>query len=226
MAGHKHSDGKAAMADDTPVTEQTVDDTTPEAATVPATARRASATDPDIDGEEQLGAPGKAALEKERRRAREAERARREAEKARRELERKLKEFEDRDKSEVEKAAERAAAAEQRMRALLDRAVKAEVRALAVSDFADPADAIAFLDLSSYVDEDGEIDSERIKADLADLLERKPHLAKKAPAEPEKRRPPAPDMTQASSANKPSSSNPEDIFAGFLRSRLQSGSRR
>src|SRR5690606_24279189 len=82
--------------------------------------------------------------------------------------------------------AARAAEAEQRVQALTERAVRAEVRAVAAADFADPADAVAFLDLSAYVDDDGEIDSDRIKADLADLLERKPHLAKAA-AEPEKR---------------------------------------
>jgi hypothetical protein len=215
------------MADDT-TTEQTADDTTPKPtpATVPPAAKRTSATEPADDGEDTLGTPGKAALVKERRRALEAERAKREAEKGRKDLERRLKEFEDRDKSEAEKAAERAAGAEKRIQVLLDRAVKAEVRALAVADFADPADAIAFLDLSAYADDDGEIDSERIKADLADLLERKPHLAKKPPAEPEKRRPPAPDMTQASSANKPSSSSPADEFAGFLNARLRGSSRR
>lgn len=217
---------QAAMADDTTTTEQTADDTTPTEATVTPTTRRASATETGDDGEDTLGTPGKAALEKERRRAREAERAKREAERARRDLERKLKEFEDRDKTQAEKAAERAAEAEKRLQALAERAVRAEVRALAVADFADPSDAIAFLgDLSSYTDEDGEIDSERIKSDLADLLERKPHLAKKPPAEPEKRRPPAPDMTQASSANKPSSSSPAEQFAGFLNARLR-GSRR
>jgi len=208
------------MADDTTTTpEQTADDTTPTPATVPPARRRVTATDTADHGEETLGDAGKAALEKERLRARAAERTLREAERARRDLEKKIKQFEDRDKTEAERIAARAAEAEQRVQALTERAVRAEVRAVAAADFADPADAVAFLDLSAYVDDDGEIDSDRIKADLADLLERKPHLAKAA-AEPEKRRP-APDMTQASSANSQRSSNPADEFAGFLNSRLR-----
>lgn len=206
--------------DDTTTPEQTADDDATPEQDAASTAQQVPATDTTEPGEDKLGESGKSALEKERRRAREAERTLREAERARRDLEKKIKQFEDRDKSEIERAAERAADAEKRMQALTERAVRSEVRALAAEGFKDSADAIAFLDLSAYVDDDGEIDSERIKADLADLLERKPHLAKAA-AEPEKRRP-APDMTQASSANKQRSSTPADEFAGFLNARLRS----
>lgn len=58
------------------------------------------------------------------------------------------------------------------------RIVRAEIKALAAGKFADPADAVAFLDLTEFeVDDDGEVDSEAITAALTDLLSRKPHLA-------------------------------------------------
>jgi hypothetical protein len=205
------------MADDTNPTEQPTDDTPTGDIVEPA--QKDSAKEPGQGDEGTLGTSGKAALEQERRARREADRARREAERARKDLERQLREFQDREKTDAEKAVARAEGAEQRVAGLLQRAVRAEVRALAVEKFADVDDAIAFLNLASYADEDGEIDAEQIKADLADLLERKPHLAKKAP-EPEKRKP-APDRTQASSANSPRSSSPEDEFAGFIKSRLR-----
>ncbi|MEV7013279.1 hypothetical protein [Streptosporangium sp. NPDC051022] len=204
------------MADDS-TTEQNNDSTT-----VEPTAE-ASATETSRSDNSTLGETGKTALQEERRARREADRALREAARAQKELERKLQEFEDRDKSDLEKVTARAEGAESRVQGLITKAVRAEVRALATAKFADPADAIAFLDLSSYADEDGEIDAERIQTDLADLLERKPHLAKKVPQpEPEPKRP-APDRTQASSANSPRSSNPVDEFAGFIQSRLLKG---
>jgi hypothetical protein len=59
------------------------------------------------------------------------------------------------------------------------RIVRSEVRALAADDFADADDAARFLDLDEYdVDDDGNVNSRQIKADLKDLLARKPHLAK------------------------------------------------
>lgn len=59
-------------------------------------------TDPPEDGDADLGDAGKKALQRERE-------ARKAAEKARTEAEAKVKEFEDRDKSELDKANERAA---------------------------------------------------------------------------------------------------------------------
>ncbi len=207
------------MADNDNPTEH-ADDTTREG-DVESTTEGNSATE-TTDGEDgKLGNAGKAALAEERKARREAERAKREAERARKDLERQLREFQDKEKTEAERAAARATDAEKRVSGLLQRAVRAEVRALASGQFADPDDAIAFLNLASYADDDGEINADQIKADLADLLERKPHLAKKAP-EPERRRP-APDRTQASSANSPRSAAPEDVFAGFVKSRLNKG---
>ncbi|MDH2424742.1 hypothetical protein [Sphaerisporangium sp. TRM90804] len=206
------------MADNDNTPEPTDDDTQQGAAE--PTEDNSATEDPQGD-EGKLGTAGKAALEQERKARREAEKARREADRARRELEKQLQEFQDRDKSDTEKAVARAEGAEKRVAGLLQRAVRAEVRALATDRFADPEDAMAFLDLATYSDEEGEIDAAQIKADLADLLERKPHLAKKA-SEPERKRP-APDRTQASSANSPRSATPEDQFAGFVKSRLAKG---
>lgn len=206
------------------------DDTTTEhddsASTAVEPTVEGSATETSRSDDSTLGSTGKAALEQERKARRDADRALREASRAQRDLERQLKEFQDRDKSDIEKAITRAEGAEGRVQGLITRAVRAEVRASAAAKFADPEDAMAFLDLSAYSDADGEIDAAQIKADLDDLLERKPHLAKKAEAaEPDKRRPPAPDRTQASSANASRSTTPADEFAGFISSRLPQGRR-
>lgn len=61
---------------------------------------------------------------------------------------------------------------------------------MAADGFADPEDAAAFLDLSKYA-KDGDIDTSAIKADLGDLLARKPHLGKTPIS-----RPPAPNPAQ------------------------------
>lgn len=94
---------------------------------------------------------------------------------------------------------EKAAAESQKAAAFLARAVRSEVRALAAGLFADPEDAAAFLDLGGYADEGGEVDTDSIRADLDDLLARKPHLAKPSPAP--KPRAPAPNRAQGSSGN-------------------------
>lgn len=93
-------------------------------------------------------------------------------------------------KSELERAQEAASKSEQRAAALVDRAVRAEIKAMAADGFADPEDAAAFLDLSKYA-KDGDIDTSAIKADLGDLLARKPHLGKTPIS-----RPPAPNPAQ------------------------------
>ncbi|MBQ1166909.1 hypothetical protein KBZ21_53840, partial [Streptomyces sp. A73] len=70
---------------------------------------------------------------------------------------------------------------------------RAEVRALAANEFADPEDAAAFLSLDGYGSDDGEVDAEQIRADLKALLKAKPHLAKPADTGPRR---PAPDRSQ------------------------------
>lgn len=98
------------------------------------------------------------------------------------------------------------------------RAVKAEVKALAASDFADADDAAAFLDLTSYVNDDGDIDSAAIEKDLKALAERKPHLRKTDDNQP--RRPRA-DNSQGSGGNgrAPSGDNAAKL-ADFLNRQL------
>jgi hypothetical protein len=123
-------------------------------------------------------------------------------------------------KTETERLQGQLAEMEKRVTLMRARAVKSEVHALAATDFADPTDAEALLTLTEYVSDDGEIDTDQIKADLTDLLERKPHLGKPK-AEPERKRP-APDKTQASSANNQrTSADPSEEFAGFFKSQLR-----
>ena len=131
----------------------------------------------------------------------------------------KARELEDAQKSETERLQGQLAEAETRVERMRSRAVRSEVRALAAAAFADATDPEAHLDLSAYVSDDGEIDTDQIKTDLEELLERKPHLGKPKP-EQERRRP-APDRTQASGANQPRTKDPADEFAGFFRSQLQ-----
>ena len=136
----------------------------------------------------------------------------------------KAKQIEDAEKTEVERLQSRLTERDQEVVKLLKRAVRSEVRAQAAGTFADATDPEAHLDLDGYAADDGEIDTDRIKADLADLLERKPHLAKpKAEEGPQQRRRPAPDKTQASGANQPRTKNAADEFAGFVQSRLLKG---
>jgi hypothetical protein len=94
-------------------------------------------------------------------------------------------------KTESERLAAAKDAAEKRAQTATARAVQAEVRALAADQFEDSSDAAALLDLTAYADEEGEIDADKIKADLAALLKKKPHLAKRKPG-------PLPDPSQGS----------------------------
>ncbi|MCI3271017.1 hypothetical protein [Streptomyces cylindrosporus] len=58
------------------------------------------------------------------------------------------------------------------------RVLKSEIKAAAAGKLADPADALAYLDLSSFeVDASGEVDADEISEAIEDLLSRKPYLA-------------------------------------------------
>ena len=155
-------------------------------------------TDPEPpahpEGADQLGDAGKKALDAMKRERAEAKRLAAAEKKRADDLARKVQEFEDAQKSELEKAQDAAQRAAERAEAATKRAVTAEVRA-AASDFADADDAIAFLDLSSYADDNGEINTEQIRTDLAGLLERKPHLRRSEPTS-EKPKGPRPDPGQ------------------------------
>lgn len=146
------------------------------------------------DKADALGAAGKRALERERRAAAAFKKEAADAKKRADDLARKVQEFEDRDKSELDKATAKAERLADQAAKATARAVSAEVRAQAVSQFADAGDAVDALmrDTSKYVDADGDINTDLIEADLADLLERKPHWAKPELATPAAATPAAP----------------------------------
>lgn len=165
--------------------------------------------DPELEpeGADKLGDEGKRALDRMKadraaaKKAAAAEKKRADA------LARKVQEFEDAQKSDLDKAAAKAERAQAQAAKAVARAVQAEVKSLAIGQFADATDAVDILmrDPSKYVDADGDIDTDAIEADLADLLERKPHWAKAAPepapaaeAEPARKRQPKPDPGQGS----------------------------
>jgi hypothetical protein len=133
----------------------------------------------DGSGAEQLGDAGKRAITRERA-------ARKKAQDDLRQAEAKLKQYTDKDTTAAERLAELERTSGDRITGLTGRVAAAEIRARAAEGFADPADAVAFLDAGSYVDDDGEIDIEKIGADLADLLKRKPHLAKQGARGPKR----------------------------------------
>ncbi|MFE9684175.1 hypothetical protein [Streptomyces sp. NPDC006285] len=142
------------------------------------------AKDPaDPEGADKLGDAGKKALEAMKAERAEAKRLAAAEKKRADELAAKVQDFEDRDKSELEKAQTAAERATARAEAATKRAVTAEVRA-AAADFADADDAIAFLDVTSYANDAGEIDTEQIRTDLTSLLERKPHLRRQSTTPP------------------------------------------
>jgi hypothetical protein len=100
-------------------------------------------------------------------------------------------------KTAEQRAQEEADKANKRAQSLLAGSVRNQIKALAAEKFADPEDPPGFLDVTRYASEDGEIDTDAIRADLDDLLARKPHLGKPDP----KPRPPAPTRAQGSSGN-------------------------
>lgn len=130
----------------------------------------------------------------------------------------KAKELEDAQKTEAERLTEQLTAERERAAGATRAAVAAKVEALAAKTFADPTDAVGALTPTDYVDDSGAIDTDRITADLADLLQRKPHWAKA----PEGPRRPAPDRTQGSSGNGNRTPNsPAQEFAGFMERALK-----
>jgi membrane protein involved in colicin uptake len=133
-------------------------------------------------------------------------------------LAKRAQEQEDAQKSEAERLTGQLAEAQERAEKAIRGAVASKVEALASADFADPEDAAGALDLTAYVDDDGVIDTDAIKADLATLLKRKPHWGKPD----EGPRSPRPDRTQGSSGNgNRTSSDPGVIFAGLMNEALK-----
>ncbi|WP_329521170.1 AAA family ATPase [Spirillospora sp. NBC_01491] len=228
LAPSQPPEGYPIMPDEPAETEQT-DTTVAEATTETKQVTGGSAEDAGDSTEDNGGAPqeGQPAEPFDAKRAQDKiHKANQEAASLRRRLKEleplaaKAKELEDAQKSDAERLQGKLAEREQEIAKVRARAVKSEVRSLA-EEFADKTDPEAHLDLGAYIGEDGDIDTEQIKADLAALLERKPHLGKPKP-EAERRRP-APDRTQASGANQPRTKDPAAEFAGFVQTRLLKG---
>jgi hypothetical protein len=99
-------------------------------------------------------------------------------------------------------------------------AVGNRIEALASTEFADPSDAVSALSSNDYLDAGGQIDEARIRADLADVLTRKPHWAKTATTPPPGPRTPAPNPAQGSGGGQ-SAANPATEFASIMQGQLQ-----
>lgn len=186
----RHDDPDPANPPADPVTDPALDPKDP--ATDPA-------DDPDPEGADKLGDEGKRALDAMKAERAAAKRAAAAEKKRADDLAAKVQEFEDRDKSEIERVTAQAERAQEAAKKATARAVRAEVKALAAG-FADLDDAVVHLDarMAGYSNADGEIDTEAIEADLAEILERKPHLRKAATAaDPDPGKPkPKPDPGQ------------------------------
>lgn len=130
----------------------------------------APAAAPVVD---DLGDAGKRAIEAERKTARAAE-------KRAKDLEKRLADLEAENQTEAEKAIT-AARAEGRNEALSvahTRIVKAELKAAAAGVLQDPDDAVSLIGLDLFeVDDDGNVDTKAIKAEVDRLAKAKPYLA-------------------------------------------------
>lgn len=150
-----------------------------------------------IPGEDALGDPGKRALDAIKAKHRDERTKRLAAEQALRDA--LAPKGDTPDPATIQAEADRKATERANLRI-----VRAEVKGAAASLFADPADALAFLDLSTFdVDDDGDVDPDDIQSALTELLAKKPHLAKQdsAPQGGSKRRIPE---VPADPAHKPS----------------------
>jgi len=102
-------------------------------------------------------------------------------------------ELEEASKTELQKAQDAAKQYEDRMVEVLSTAVRAEVRSRAAG-FVNADVPFAFLDISEFLDDKGEIDTKKIDSSLASLLTDHPELAK-----PVGRGVPAPNQAVGSS---------------------------
>lgn len=104
----------------------------------------------------------------------------RQNEKAAKKLQADLEKAQQSSMSEQEKAVAeaRAEGRSEAMKASTERLLRAEVRSLAAGLFADPADAVHFLDLDQFIpDDDGTFDTKAIRRALEAKVAEKPYLA-------------------------------------------------
>lgn len=137
----------------------------------------APAPTPDPPAPDDLGDAGKRAIDAERA-------ARRAADARAKELEERLAKFEDANKSETERAIEKArkeadtAARAEVSQTYEQQLLESNVLVRAAGKLADPADAVKLIDLSTLAkSEDGKVDEKAIDAAIADLVKQKPYLA-------------------------------------------------
>lgn len=97
--------------------------------------------------------------------------------------------------------------------------VGATVKALAATEFADPDDAVRNLDPAKYLDAGGVIDEKAIQADLAALLEAKPHYRRSEGQQAP--RAPRPNSAQGSGVNGRSAPDPAQEFAALVQQQLK-----
>lgn len=127
-----------------------------------------------IDGEESLGDPGKKALDAMKAKWKAAEDRAKAAEAAAAEA---LAKAEGKEKEYAAEQERRKVEMEALSKAN-QRILKAEIRAQATAKLADPADALLYLDMSSFeVGDDGEVDAQAITAAIDNLIKSKPYLA-------------------------------------------------
>ena len=130
-----------------------------------------------LEGEADLGDKGKKALDAMKQKLRDAEKS---ARTARAELATRNAADAIRDKPAEEQALEtaRSEARAEATKAANVRIIKSELRLAAKGVLADPADALAFINLDDFdVNDEGDVDSDALNDAIKELLERKPHLA-------------------------------------------------
>lgn len=126
------------------------------------------------DANAELGDSGKKAIQAEREARKAAEKSAKEANDRAAALEAKEQGRE----AEHVAALEAQRAKDEALAGANKRIVSAELRAAATGKLADPLDALAFIDITDFeVSDDGSVKDAEITAAIADLIERKPHLA-------------------------------------------------
>lgn len=129
-----------------------------------------------------------------------------------------LDEIEKAQQTEAERLAEETARWQTEAQTWREQAVGSRIQALAADSFADPSDAVTALRGNEYLDAGGQIDDERIRADLADVLSRKPHWARQATDQGP--RLPVPNAAQGTSGT-PAATDPAAAFASIIQGQLR-----